>query len=165
MNTTRWAFLYHGVQRSEKQQMEIAQLTLARALGLHVVPVQDEQGRLRMPQRFDEMTSLLPAIARKEYLAGVLQKIDDLQRQDTAAVSGDLPDSPPQGLMADETGLEILDKPIDFRKLSVAEQRHAMAAMGIHEKPTELPPELQEDPKAHYREPALVPKPKLRLDE
>lgn len=124
MNPTRWAFLYHGIQRSEVQQMEVFQATLIKALGLHLFPVKDKKtGETRPLKDFNEVTPFIYAVASSERLKvieGLWSKAG--QEQDLECAVEDLEDDFDVDLGTD-TGLEILDRPIDATKLSIAERR------------------------------------------
>lgn len=123
MNPTRWAFLYHGMQRQAVQAMEIQQMTLSRALGLSAIPVRDKAtGKLRMPAQFNEVTPLLYATAQPAYMAHMLKLWEELEKQETN-VDPDDGDCPPVDLLDQDTGIEILDRPIESIIQTEAERR------------------------------------------
>lgn len=132
MNPTRWAFLYHGMQRHEVQAMEIQQVTLARALGLGAIPVRDrENNKLRIPTKFSEMQPLLFAISQPAY-AGHLAKLwEEMDKQETI---GPIDDEPI--ILDDDTGIEILDKPLETAVATEAERRQVFGP------PTQKPPKF-----------------------
>ena len=128
MNPTRWAFLYHGIQRADQDQRDGLRLSLSQIFGSMMIPVRDKDtGKLRAPQNLDEIAPILPAMARKEYFDGIIE----MWQKENA------PETVPEGIeersdFSDmETGLEFLDKPIDLSKMSEADRRLYMQAAGV----------------------------------
>jgi hypothetical protein len=158
MNPTRWAFLADGIQKSEEQRLEIVQWTVAKALGIALVPIRDEKtGLLRLPETFAEMPPLLPAIASEPFAARIKQLWEEMdQQQEVAMPDADEIQPAPTG---PETGIDFLDKPIDVTKLSEAERRQYMQAIGIVIGTPPPPGEEAPQPKR------AVPRGSFRLDD
>jgi hypothetical protein len=142
MNATRWAFLYTGIQRHEKQQADLFQASLSRVLGAHLIPIRDhETGMLRMPETIAEIQPILPAIARPQFLGAMSEMYEQMEKQHLLVESGDdNGDMLPMELPTD-TGMEILDRPLDLSKMSAAERRDVLAAAGVHVVDGKMPSE------------------------
>lgn len=133
MNPTRWAFLYHGIQRNELQEMEIQQATLAKALGLPLIPVRDQDGRIRAPKNFSEMSGILPAVARPGFMEALMKV---WQEREVDAELGDIPEldvdiGAGYGDEDEDTPLEILGRPTDFSKMSEADRQQLLQISGV----------------------------------
>lgn len=130
MNPTRWAFLADGIQKAEQRHMEVVQWTVAKSLGIALVPIRDEKtGLLRLPESFAEMSPLLPIIASEAGLARIKNMWEEMERQDVVDMPDvdDIPPAPP----GSETGIDFLDKPVDISKLPEAERRKYLHAIGV----------------------------------
>lgn len=138
MNPTRWAFLYHGIQRNEMQDMELQQVTIARALGLGAVPIRDrETGKLKMPTKLGEMAPLLFAVARPTYLEQVTKLWEEMDMQEKGLLEGPDPDAPSpddEGLFGEPpedpyaTEMQILQP---AKPLTPEQRQHLLAAVGV----------------------------------
>ena len=120
MNPTRWAFLYTGIQRHERQQADLMQASIGRVLGAHLIPVRDAKtGKLRLPKSVAELQPVLPAIARPGFIAAIGEMFDAMNKSDAAEAVSEAPEldeAPPldgedTGFLPTDTGLEILERP------------------------------------------------------
>jgi len=133
MNPTRWAFLYTGIQRHEKQHADLLQASFGRVLGAHLIPIHDPvTGKIRMPETFAEVQPILPAIARPAFLDYLAKSIDALGKDEVEAPVIEEVDDVPPGPLSTDTGMEILDRPIDISRMSEVERRQVLAVAGVH---------------------------------
>jgi hypothetical protein len=132
MNPTRWAFVYTGIQRHEKQYADLLHASFGRVLGAHLIPIKDpETGKLRLPETFAEVQPVLMAIARPAFLSTIGDMIAKIGKEDEpVAEVGEVDDAPPIGLTTD-TGMEILDGPIDISRMSEVERRQVLSVAGV----------------------------------
>jgi len=143
MNLTRWAFLYHGIQRMEALKLEAMQHSLARALGISVIPVRDPAtGKMKMPVKLSEMQPLLLGIARPDYIQSVVKSMKDCESDLLGGVECDMPEAGdeedfsnapelPNVELGTDTGMEILDKPLNMALMTEAERRLVLQSIGV----------------------------------
>lgn len=110
MNPTRWAFLYHGLQQAEVQQMEVLQATLAKALGLNLLPFKDDKGKVRLPETFAEMAPLARLIAPNDRLVEVKAQWDAMLNQEKGVADVQLPNPEDDWEVGPDVYLEDIEK-------------------------------------------------------
>jgi len=145
MNPTRWAFLFNGITRLESQEMEIQRATLARALGLPLMLLRDKDGKLRAPAKFEEMQPLLFAVAQPHYAGHLTKQWEEYDEQQKAGEVhfADIEELDTVPVEDTDTGIEILDKPLDRVSMTEAERRQVVEALGIQA----VKPAWEEPPK------------------
>lgn len=147
MNPTRWAFIYHGILRSEKQQMDANQYTIARALGTATIPVRGKDGKLKIPEKFSEMHPLLFAVAQPHYMGTLLKSWEELEQQSTQDPLASIEISTAPIELDTDTGMEILDKPLSQAIMTEAERRQVHEAIGIRFDKPDIEEDLGEKPR------------------
>ena len=148
--------MYEGIQRHEKQSADLMQASFGRVMGAHLIPVHDPTtGKIRLPETFAEVQSLLPAIARPEYLASLgemLKEIDTQEKLDRGELADltEVDGAPP---LDTDTSMELLDwgsgdARAQWQQLNPDDQKAALAAAGVQVMDgTARPQEEPEEPR------------------
>ena len=96
-----------------------------------------------MPETFAEIQPVLAAIARPTFLSAIGDMIAKIGKEDEPATEAEeIDDAPPIGLSTD-TGMEVLDGPIDISRMSEVERRQILSVAGVEvvDRRSDEPPE------------------------
>jgi len=165
--------LYTGIQRHEKQAADLMHASFGRVLGAHLIPIRDAvTGELRLPTTFQEVQPILPAIARPAFLATIGDVIDKMAKgmdgeQAAPPDIREVDDAPPAEIDTGDTGLEILDRPIDISRMSEVERRQVLAVAGVEIVDQRKPASPEEDVRIDERgaHPVPIPRSSFVLDD